>query len=167
MSRKPHVRGVVVGKPYRDVKQLGATTNPDGKTLVFEHTNSALAGSRCGVVWGDMAPPGDKPGTLHWCMRKMAEVADPDGLNLAVPNPAGHIGDHRCTCGEYHPHDPAPVVTCRFPLGGLHGPECGQPVIGLHRDAHTVPASIRKGRPAAKFQVITSTPCGHVVRRGF
>jgi hypothetical protein len=140
---------------------------PNGRLLFHEHTDPSLFGKRCGAVWGEMAPPGDKPGTMHWCSREMVEVRDPDGLATATANPASHPGKHRCTCGEYHGFDPAPVVVCRFPAGKPDGPECGAAVIGMRRETHVREGSLMRGLPKQKFLIIRSKPCDHVVRRGF
>lgn len=134
---------------------------PNGRVLFDQHTRTDIGGKVCGHAWGHMAPPDDKPGVMHWCVRPMVEVPDPDGGEPA----AGHVGKHRCTCGEYVEQTAAAVVVCRFP--DTAGNECGQTVTGLNRANHAVAGSIMQRRPAQKFQIITSLPCGHVVRRGF
>lgn len=163
------MRGSIVGlhvQPGRPA--LGMPLGAKGEVLIHEHTDSTLLGRRCGKMWGELAPPGDKPGTLHWCARTMSKVVDPD----TEPGPdqvsiAAHPGRHRCTCGEYHDHDDNLKVACRFPLDGTDGPECGVESVGLRRETTTVPGSMMRKRPALKFSVVRSNPCGHTVRRGF
>jgi hypothetical protein len=137
-----------------------------GKLLFDEHTDATLVNARCGVVWGEMAPPGDKPGTLHWCAREMVTVPDPDNPDDGSPA-VSHPGKHRCTCGDYHAFEPAPFVVCRFPTGGIDGPECGVHTDGFSRTLYRVEGSIMAHRAPATYAVVTSKPCGHVVRRGF
>lgn len=142
-------------------------TSATGRLLFDEHTDLNLAGHRCGAVWGEMAPPGDKPGTLHWCSRPMVTIPDPDSPDDGPPA-VSHPGKHRCTCGDYHPFDPAPALVCRFPAGpDPAGPECGVTLIGLTRETRELAGSIIRGIPARRFQIVRGNPCGHVVRRGF
>lgn len=138
-----------------------------GRLLYDEHTNMRLTGHRCGQVWGEMAPPGDKPGTMHWCSRNMVTIPDPDNPDDGPPA-VTHPGKHRCTCGEYAPFSDSTVMVCRFPAGpDPAGRECGKTIDGLTRETHELPGSIIRGTPPRRFQIVRSSPCGHAVRRGF
>lgn len=166
-QRRIHMRGSIVGQQRQPGRPaLGVPAGKAGEPILFEHTDSTLLGRRCGAMWGELAPPGDRPGILHWCSREMSVVPDPDGPDAGVPA-ASHPGRHRCTCGDYHTFDPVPAVVCRFPRKGLDGPECGVISVGLNREITTVKASLRLNRPEQKFAVVRSLPCMHVVRRGF
>jgi hypothetical protein len=148
---------------------LDYNVGKDERQLFDEHTKRGYRGKRCGVTWGEMAPPKDKPGTLHWCMREMVEVPDPDGLATATPNPSGHVGRHRCECGDYAEQDATTRVVCRFPIDDSSGGtvECFAVVLGLHTEIVELPGSLSAGRKPQRFSIVRSTPCNHVVRRGF
>lgn len=143
-------------------KVAEAAMGPNGRRLFDEHTRPETAGHVCGVTWGEMAPPGDKPGVLHWCRRPMMETPDPDG----GPAISSHSGKHRCDCGEYAAQDEATRVVCRFPVD-KHGTECGAAVVGINREQVKMPGSMMRRTAPQAYQIIRSGPCGHVVRRGF
>jgi hypothetical protein len=148
------------------MRKTDPTLGIGGRLLFDEHTDASLVNARCGATWGEMAPPGDKPGILHWCMRPMVTVPDLDNPEDGPPA-VSHPGKHRCTCGEYHAFDPAPQVICRFPKVGLDGEECGAVLLGMRREVHEAPRSVMAGRAGYRYTIVYSNPCNHVVRRGF
>lgn len=126
-----------------------ATDVYDDSHVRFIH--HVVAGKQaCGATWGEMSPPRNRPGVLHWCDR-----SEPD-----------HPGKHRCGCGSYS--DTAQVV-CRFPVDD-GARECGRIVTGTEATRIKAgPFALIPSRQGTigPGEMITSTPCGHPVRRGF
>lgn len=129
------------------VPKPGHPIGNDELVRFIHHTKPGVTDA-CGFTWGEMAPPANRPGMLHWCTRP-----DVDGE---------HRGRHRCTCGDYA--DDGAAVICRFPVDGG---ECGSISTGTERTVLKPRRTLRRDAPLVpRGEFITSVPCGHPVRRG-